>query len=536
MNLILKDSSISTRLFLGFSIILLVVITIIIVSDNNSNTIITSENLIVQTHKVLTELKDVEARLIDLETGQRGYIITGKLKYLEPYHNSMMVIDNKIDYLISLTSDNASQAKRIDILKEMIDNKLSELLNAIELREKSGFEAAKEMIETDDGKIIMEKIRSQISNIRKEELRLLEIRTLKPDQAKKETYKILMGLLVFSIIIIVIIAVWTVHSITKPIKALQDGTVIVGEGNLNHKLGINRKDEIGQLSRSFEAMLLKLTTTMASKNMLVKEIETRKLTEEKLTKTKSELVKNTAQLIESNRTKDKFLSIIAHDLRNPFQSMLGFSRLLIEGFDEFSKERQKKFLKIIHLNLESTFNLLENLLIWSRSQRGSIEYNPEQVNLYQLSKEIINLIQLSAKTKSITLIHEISQDIIAYTDKNMFTAITSNLLTNAIKFTPEEGEIKMVGELKKDDNGNKFVEIIVKDSGTGIPGELQSKLFDSSDSESTMGTANEQGTGLGLKLCKEFVDKHGGKIWVESEVDKGSSFHFTLPCAPNFSF
>ena len=185
MNLILKDSSISTRLFLGFSIILLVVITIIIVSDNNSNTIITSENLIVQTHKVLTELKDVEARLIDLETGQRGYIITGKLKYLEPYHNSMMVIDNKIDYLISLTSDNASQAKRIDILKEMIDNKLSELLNAIELREKSGFEAAKEMIETDDGKIIMEKIRSQISNIRKEELRLLEIRTLKPDQAKK---------------------------------------------------------------------------------------------------------------------------------------------------------------------------------------------------------------------------------------------------------------------------------------------------------------------------------------------------------------
>ena len=142
MNLTIKNSSISTRLFVGFSIILLVVITTIIVSNINSNTIINSENLIVQTHEVLTELRDVEARLIDLETGQRGYIITGKLIYLEPYQNSMMVIDNKIDYLNSLISDNTSQTKRIDVLKEMIDNKLSELLNTIELREKLGFEAA----------------------------------------------------------------------------------------------------------------------------------------------------------------------------------------------------------------------------------------------------------------------------------------------------------------------------------------------------------------------------------------------------------
>ena len=248
-----------------------------------------------------------------------------------------------------------------------------------------------------------------------------------------------------------------------------------------------------------------------------------------LKKTGEALKESEAKLRESNKTKDKFFSIIAHDLRSPFNSILGFSNILNENFDEYDTEEQKQFLGFIHQGIQNTYKLLENLLLWSRSQRGIIDFNPKKINLHLLSLETIELLNQSVESKSITLTNQISENFHVDADKDMLSTIMRNLISNAIKFTPQSGEISIKAHLVTNENEQNFTEITVKDSGVGISREIQSKLFDIGENTSTEGTEHEKGTGLGLILCDEFVEKHGGKIWVESEVGKGSEFIFTLP-------
>ena len=248
----------------------------------------------------------------------------------------------------------------------------------------------------------------------------------------------------------------------------------------------------------------------------------RDITERK--KAEQALKESEANLRESNATKDKFFSIISHDLRSPFNSMLGFSKMLDEKFDKYDTEKKKKFINIIYQGLQNTFKLLENLLTWSRTQRGIIDFKPETINLYLVAEEISGLLYQLAENKSIKLINKISENISIKVDRDMFSTIIRNLISNAIKFTPKGGKILIDAK-----NKQQFIEITVKDNGIGISKEIQSKLFDIGENTTTQGTENEAGTGLGLILCKEFVEKHGGEIWIESEIEKGSSFIFTIP-------
>jgi len=243
-------------------------------------------------------------------------------------------------------------------------------------------------------------------------------------------------------------------------------------------------------------------------------------------KAEEALKENEIKLRELNATKDKFFSIIAHDLKSPFNSMLGFAEILEQDFDEYDTAQKKKFINIIHKGLKDTFNLLENLLYWSRSQRGTIDFNAEKINLYLLIQKVSKLLKLSADKKSIKIIDEIPEHIIVKADKDMLSTIIRNVISNAIKFTPKGGQI--IIKAQKSDKKN-FVTISVQDSGIGIPDEIRSTLFRIDNNTSTKGTENETGTGLGLIICKEFVKKHNGEIWVESEVGKGSIFHFTIP-------
>ncbi len=244
---------------------------------------------------------------------------------------------------------------------------------------------------------------------------------------------------------------------------------------------------------------------------------------------KDKLKTQNEELKELNATKDKFFSIIAHDLKSPFSALLGFSTLLSEHFDKYDVPKQKKFVDFIHDGLQSTHKLLDNLLLWSRTQRGIIDFNPTKENLYLLSTETIEPLKSSFVYKSIALKKEIPDDIFITVDKEMLVTILRNLISNAIKFTPKEGEITIMARTITNDN-QKVIEITVKDNGVGISPKVQSKLFKITESVSTKGTEKETGTGLGLILCKEFVEKHNGKIWVESEIGKGSIFSFTIPC------
>lgn len=227
-----------------------------------------------------------------------------------------------------------------------------------------------------------------------------------------------------------------------------------------------------------------------------------------------------------NATKDKFFSIIAHDLKNPFTSIIGYSELLIKQYNRFNDDQKVEFLKSINFTSRQTHKLLVNLLQWARTQTGNIEYKPEIVDFSEIAKENLLLQKESAKKKKINILAEVNENLIVFVDKNMINTALRNITSNAIKFTDQDGEVK----ISATDIGD-FVEVSVQDTGIGIEDKDIKKLFKVDEFHTTKGTNQETGTGLGLILSKEFVEKNGGNINVESKPGKGTRFFFTLPKA-----
>jgi len=232
----------------------------------------------------------------------------------------------------------------------------------------------------------------------------------------------------------------------------------------------------------------------------------------------------TMELQDLNATKDKFFSIIAHDLKNPFNALVGFSKYLVENFDVTSDEDKRQFLIAMKDAADHGYKLLENLLEWSRSQTGKINWQPEEVFVSSLISETIDILSKAAENKNLAVISTVPDSLRAFADENMVKTVLRNLISNAIKYSYENSEI-LIGYK----SGVDEIELFVKDHGTGIGKNDKSKLFKIDSSFSTKGTSNEEGTGLGLILCKEFIEKNGGRIWVESVNGKGSVFSFTLP-------
>ncbi|MDM8549412.1 response regulator [Desulfobacterales bacterium HSG2] len=230
------------------------------------------------------------------------------------------------------------------------------------------------------------------------------------------------------------------------------------------------------------------------------------------------------QLSELNAMKDKFFSIIAHDLRNAFGGILSISRIMAESLNIYEKEELELFSQSIYETAQKTFNLLENLLNWARIQRGTMEFRPNIIDLHKPVSENISLFKENASQKKINLSHSIEPKTYICADPNMTDAIFRNLISNAIKFTYEGGEVRITAE-----NDGENVKISVSDTGEGISEKDIQKLFRIDESYKRPGTAGEEGTGLGLMLCKEFVEKNNGEIRVESELGKGTTFSFSLP-------
>jgi signal transduction histidine kinase len=237
-----------------------------------------------------------------------------------------------------------------------------------------------------------------------------------------------------------------------------------------------------------------------------------------------ELKRSREELKQINDTKDKFFSIIAHDLKNPLSAIIMSSDFLLDKTDFIDKEKRDRALKTVSNSAHKLHRLLDNLLTWSRTQTGSIRFNPERLNLKRIVEETINFLSENAKKKNIDIHATVDETIEITADLNMCMTIIRNLLSNAIKFTNSGGTVNIEAEQKE-----KFVEIAVVDNGVGISPENIEKLFRIDMNFSTKGTSSEIGTGLGLSVCKEFVGKHGGKIWAESDIDNGSTFRFTLP-------
>ncbi|WP_430813854.1 PAS domain S-box protein [Carboxylicivirga sp. RSCT41] len=235
------------------------------------------------------------------------------------------------------------------------------------------------------------------------------------------------------------------------------------------------------------------------------------------------------ELKQTNVEKDKFFSIIAHDLKGPFHALFGLSDLLVSNYQEYDEKTKLELISHINRDLETTYKLLENLLTWTRSRSGRIEYRPTVINAKDFIEDGIEILESSIRKKEISIITDIDTHAHIYADKETMNTVLRNLLSNAVKFTHKKGKVIISSELLEGQNNKRYLAISVTDNGVGIPEGLIEDLFKINVNTTSQGTDNESGTGLGLILCQDFVRKNGGEIKVESMEGQGSAFTFTVP-------
>jgi signal transduction histidine kinase/streptogramin lyase len=236
------------------------------------------------------------------------------------------------------------------------------------------------------------------------------------------------------------------------------------------------------------------------------------------------LEEQTAMLNELNATKDTFFSILAHDLKNPFASLYSLSELAVKNYEEMDDKEKQILLTKINKSTELIYDLLDNLLTWSRSQKGEIDYRPEHINLMNMVDVNINLHRVPAEKKGIKFLTEVPEDLSANGDREMISTVLRNLINNAVKYSHSGGNIEIKAGEKSD-----FIEVMVRDEGVGLAKEKAEKIFRIDTKYKSHGTAGEKGTGLGLIICREFVERNGGRIWCESDEGAGATFIFTIP-------
>ena len=247
---------------------------------------------------------------------------------------------------------------------------------------------------------------------------------------------------------------------------------------------------------------------------------------EELQSANARLLDSEAHLKDANATKDKFFSIISHDLKNPFNVLLNYSNLLSQSYQDFTEREKVELINDMKHSIESTLRLVDNLLQWSRSQTGVLKHNPDILMLKEIAVTNLYMAKTAAKSKGINLDLDVNDEHLVFADQNIVTTVMRNLISNALKFTPSGGTITVLSHESGD-----FVEVEIRDTGVGISDKDKEKLFRIDVHHTKIGTNKEMGTGLGLILCKEFIEKSGGRIWVESRLGKGTSFKFTLPKA-----
>jgi len=281
---------------------------------------------------------------------------------------------------------------------------------------------------------------------------------------------------------------------------------------------LTAKTDEDSLKKGFDAGGVDFIT----KPFKTKELLARVNTHIQLKMVQDQLSKTNEDIQLANENKDKLLSIIAHDLRNPFSVLITFSKLIMDSFDEFSKEDILTYMKSFYDTSKQGYSLLDNLLKWSKSQTGKMEIIPEKLDLNDLVEETITLLNSQALNKHIMLENKVPQNIWAFADINMILTILRNLISNAIKFTNTDGKVIITGK-----QNEKHVKISIIDNGVGIEDSDIEKIFRIDIKHSTSGTSGERGTGLGIILCKEFIEKNNGELMVESNPGFGSKFSFT---------
>ncbi|MCK4922493.1 MAG: hybrid sensor histidine kinase/response regulator [Bacteroidales bacterium] len=274
--------------------------------------------------------------------------------------------------------------------------------------------------------------------------------------------------------------------------------------------------EVEQVVKGFELGAIDFVTKPFQSKVLLQRV-----------KIHLELQKSKQALMDSIEVKNKFFKIIAHDMRSPFNALIGFSNILIMN-QNIPQDKKDSFMQIIHETSKKGLGLLENLLIWAESQSNEVKLNPEILNLHRLAENVVQLLSVTALHKDIIIENKISDDINVYADSQSVNTIFRNLISNSIKFTHKGGKIMLQATVESDE-----VLISVIDNGVGMSKSKMIDIFRNDKKTASMGTEGESGSGLGLFLVKDFTEKNGGKVRIESEEGIGTTFIFTLPYSPN---
>ena len=391
-----------------------------------------------------------------------------------------------------------SLAEEFDKQKKMISDNLTilrEHKDEIEQLRKQKIIENEEMLKRNE---VLEKQKAEILNQQREIASQGDILDLQQKKIQIQKWFLFLSLTV------VFLTLFLIYIIYRGYKSKQNANKLLEEKNI----------AIEQKNREIEAFNEELMVTNGELNFQKEEILAQK----------EEIFTQKEKLQIANATKDKFFGIIAHDLRNPFNLLLGLSEILVDQIKSANSDRCIEISEKINQTSSVAFDLLENLLTWSRSQTGQISFHPGNLNIKDVIDTNILLLKNSAENKGILLSSSLTVNLLVYADKNMLLTVLRNLLTNAIKFSRKGDEISV--DVEEDSN---CVAIHISDTGIGIDEQVIEKLFKVNEHFKTDGTANERGTGLGLILCKEFIDWHQGQIWVESKKGVGSRFSFTLP-------
>jgi signal transduction histidine kinase len=475
----------SEKIFvLGFALSLLIFAFIGFFSYRATKRLIETDVWVSESHEAFDQVDSLLLEVLEVESAARGYVLGGKKFYLEPYYAAVGKIDRTLGNLQKITAKNPRLQSRVFAMKGPIENKLAYHQRQIEIRSRPGFNPEIDVLATGTGHELMDKIRAISDEIKAEEIAFMDQHKVEARSAAQQSIYLLISgsVLAFAILM---------------------------------SIYFNLRKEISR-RKGTEAILIRLN----------EELEQRvtKRTEE-LAVANSELAIRNREVERANRLKSEFLANMSHELRTPLNAIIGFSELLAEEKAGPLQIKQKHFVGHISTGAHHLLKLINEVLDISKIEAGRVDLEPENFGAAAALAEVLSVINPLAMNKKIQVESRVGDDLTIFADRIRFKQILYNLLSNALKFTPELGEARVNAFRESDDT----VRFSVRDTGIGIAAEEQKAIFDEFHQVSDTTKGIREGVGLGLAITRRLVELNGGKIWVESELGKGSAFFFTIP-------
>ena len=503
--------TIGKKLMAGFGLALTILIIIGSVSYRSMATLLETANSVTHTHEVLTKLESVISLLKDVETGQRGYLITGDARYLEPYDAAISKVKRVYEEVKDLTKDNPGQQGRLDLAMPLIEKKLAELRETIELRKGVGFEAALEVVLTNRGKTIMDDIRVVIGAMQEEERRLLSDRSVAAQANVRNTQVVILLSTVGAFVLLLVVSVAIARSITGRVSEIAEVANRIAQGDTDQTISLpSTQDEITDLAQAFN--------TMTAKRRQVEK----------------ELATTHDAALAAVRSKADFVATVSHEIRTPLNGVIGMTDLLLATDLDTD---QQEMVETVKNSGEFLLTVINDILDFSKIDAGKLDLEVIDFAIRTAVDEVLDILAERASQKDLELIGlvYVTTPLQLRGDPGRIRQILFNLIGNAIKFT-QEGEIVVDVSVIEKATDKTTLRFAVTDTGIGIAPEAQRMLFESFTQADSSTTRKFGGTGLGLAICKQLVTLMQGEIGVISEKGQGSTFWFTIPFAHGSTF